>query len=100
MTARDGGNAKRLLGTIFAIHVGKAEDGPKDKQDGKVIYCELSNSTLSDYIIPFFKDRHSGRACPGMILAGGIAGIQAPGMSLNLPSMALDARFPASCRII
>jgi hypothetical protein len=31
MTAKDGGNAKRLLGTIFAIHVGNVEDGQKDK---------------------------------------------------------------------
>jgi hypothetical protein len=31
MTAKDGGNAKRLLGTIFAIHVGNEEDGQKDK---------------------------------------------------------------------
>jgi hypothetical protein len=34
MTARDGGNAKRLSGTIFAILVDNAEDGQKDKQDG------------------------------------------------------------------
>jgi hypothetical protein len=32
MTARDGGNAKRLSGTIFAIHVGNAEDRQKDQQ--------------------------------------------------------------------
>jgi hypothetical protein len=31
MTSRDGENAKRLLGTIFAIHVGNAEDGQADK---------------------------------------------------------------------
>jgi hypothetical protein len=29
MTARDGGNAKRLSGTIFAIHAGNVEDKQK-----------------------------------------------------------------------
>jgi hypothetical protein len=28
---QDGGNAKRLFGTIFANHVGNAEDGQADK---------------------------------------------------------------------
>jgi hypothetical protein len=31
LTVRDRGNAKRLLGTIFAIHVGNEEDEQTDK---------------------------------------------------------------------
>jgi hypothetical protein len=39
-------------------------------------------STLSDYMITIFQDRHSGMDCRN------------PG-SMSLPSMALDTRFPA-----
>ena len=63
------------------------------------------NSTLSDYMIYLFQDRHSGihvrlscltpfglmQICSRQICAG----IQAPWMGLRLPSMALDTRLPA-----
>jgi hypothetical protein len=66
----------------------------------------LANSTLSDYMIYFSKIViptwiHSGLCCPEpfglmQICSRQIcAGIQAPWMNLDLPSMALDTCFPA-----
>ena len=75
------------------------------------------SSTLSDYMIIMFQDRHSGMDSHQAILPDALRvnanpfqtdlcrsrrprkRIQAPWMGLSLPSTALDTRFPASMTI-